>query len=140
MKKKVVKKERDPELRPNKLDTYIMQALNLAWWKFPARNDVKKEARVKLQDGLYKNGNAKYVYKFRCEACKELHDKVDVDHKVPKSDLKTGFTTLDDYCLRTFCETDGLQVLCKTCHSKKTSLEATERAAYRRERKENKGL
>lgn len=135
MKKKVVKRERDPEKRPNKLDNHIMQALNMAWWKWPARNDIKKEARVKLQDGNYKNGNPKYIYKFRCAACKDLHDKVDINHIEPRICIKSGFSTLDEWITRTFCDTSNLEALCRPCHTKLTSRDATLRAEHKRNAK-----
>lgn len=43
-----------------------------------------------------------------------------VDHIIPVVDPVTGFLSWDEVVERMFCEKDGLQVLCKACHDKKT--------------------
>jgi len=52
--------------------------------------------------------------------------EVQVDHinpVVPSS----GFTTWDDFINRLFCNEEQLQVLCKSCHAKKTKEENKQR-------------
>lgn len=68
---------------------------------------------------------------YRCFACKSLFPtkSVVVDHVSPVVDTMTGFVDWNTYVDRMFCEEDGLQVLCKTCHSEKTKRERTERKA-----------
>lgn len=56
---------------------------------------------------------------------------VAVDHINPVVCPEAGFTTWDDMIDRMFVEADGFQVLCKSCHDKKTGDE-------RKIRKENK--
>lgn len=56
-----------------------------------------------------------------------------VDHINPIIDPDVGFTTWDDCIERMFCETDNLQVLCKSCHDIKTKDE-NDRAKERRAR------
>jgi hypothetical protein len=54
-----------------------------------------------------------------------------VDHIDPVVSVEHGFEGWNVYIERMFCEADGYQVLCKTCHSIKTANE-------RKARKENR--
>jgi hypothetical protein len=47
---------------------------------------------------------------------------VSVDHLIGAGSLKT-FSDLAGFAERLFCEADGLQVLCKSCHQTKTNHE-----------------
>jgi hypothetical protein len=49
-----------------------------------------------------------------------------VDHIEPVGTLRT-FEDLPEFCRRLFVGIDKLQVLCKTCHNKKTLAETKER-------------
>lgn len=142
MVKKKVKSEvsvdGDTSKRPNSIDKMIMSFLNKLWYRWPARTQTKNKVRERILDGYYKNGNEKFIYKFRCEECKELQDKVEIDHIIPKIDVQTGFTTLDDFCARFFCDVSNLQALCSSCHSAKNKEEAGIRAIFRKERKNGK--
>lgn len=88
-------------------------------------NDVKKEARIDRG-------------KYRCAACnkavgptKVIKGKrvknIFVDHIDPVVDPKEGFTDWNTYVDRLFCEQDNLQLLCKSCHDKKSERERKER-------------
>ena len=46
-----------------------------------------------------------------------------VDHIDPVVDPKVGFVDWTTYIERMFVEEDGLQILCKECHDKKTRFE-----------------
>jgi 5-methylcytosine-specific restriction endonuclease McrA len=48
---------------------------------------------------------------------------VQVDHICPLIDPTVGFLSWDSVINNMFCEADNLQVLCKGCHSLKTSAE-----------------
>lgn len=50
-----------------------------------------------------------------------------VDHIEPVVNPETGFVSWDEYIERLFVEEDGLQVLCKECHDKKTKEEKERR-------------
>ena len=65
---------------------------------------------------------------YKCAECgKEFPAKdVQVDHIEPIVPL-SGFVSWDETIERMLCEKDGLQVLCLTCHSKK-SLEERKQA------------
>lgn len=51
-----------------------------------------------------------------------------VDHIKPVVDPNTGFTSWDDFIERLYCEKENLQVLCTTCHDRKTLKEKKLRA------------
>ena len=47
-------------------------------------------------------------------------NNIQVDHIDPVVDPAKGFENWHTYIERMFCEADGLQVLCRECHQKKT--------------------
>ena len=49
--------------------------------------------------------------------------EIQVDHKKPVVDPKIGFVDWNTYITRMFCKKSNLQVLCKSCHTKKTKKE-----------------
>lgn len=83
---------------------------------------------------------------YLCEGCKQevpattLEGRkrvknILVDHILPVVDPAVGFTTWDDYIERMFVELEGLQVLCKACHTEKTN---EERAIAKQRRADEK--
>ena len=76
---------------------------------------------------------------YRCADCGGEFPAKDVarDHVDPVVDPTKGFVGWDELIQRMFCEADGFQVLCKTCHKKKTDQEkqiAKERRKNEREK------
>jgi hypothetical protein len=49
--------------------------------------------------------------------------EVQADHINPVIDPTVGFVSWDSVIERMFCETDGFQILCKTCHTVKSNAE-----------------
>lgn len=84
------------------------------WWKPILK--AKLRARRK-----YNGVNKRQKYEYRCNKCKKwFPDKlVNVDHIKPVGTL-TCAQDLPQFVERLFCEEDNLQVLCSTCHDKKT--------------------
>lgn len=77
---------------------------------------------------------------YMCAICKGLFkDKeVQVDHRNPVVDIKDGWQGWDSYIDRLLCDVDELDVLCKTCHSVKSSHEVSMRKYFRdKKKKEN---
>jgi len=64
--------------------------------------------------------NKRLKWEFQCEACNGWYSRklVQVDHIVPCGTLKS-FADLSSFAERLFCESDGLRVLCVTCHEKR---------------------
>jgi 5-methylcytosine-specific restriction endonuclease McrA len=84
------------------------------WWK-PIQM-VKLKARRK-----YSGPNKRQKYEYKCNKCKKwFPDKqINVDHICPAGSLNSA-QDLPQFVERLFSEEDNLQVLCSTCHDKKT--------------------
>ena len=65
--------------------------------------------------------NKRLKWEYQCAVCENWFKREDVqaDHIVECGSLKS-FEDLPGFCERLFCEADGVQVLCKGCHHKKT--------------------
>jgi len=105
------------------LKAFIISTLRRASYRWPARNNAQKRARISR--GIYK-----------CELCgNEMKAKDTVkDHIHPVVDVTKGFTTWDDYINRMFCDESGFQVICSTCHTKKSDNERELRKLYRKKK------
>ena len=92
--------------------------------------EAKQRARAEKTEGLYLNGRQKVRVYYVCAHCKgyEKDKNIHVDHKVPIG--PQGYS-LDDWIRRAWCldsgGVDNLQVLCKSCHIKKTAKERASR-------------
>lgn len=102
---------------PTDLVKLAMGILNRwGWSRWPAKAETLKRARVARG-------------KYKCAHCGEIYGprEVEVDHKRPRIDPRTGFVSLDDYVARTFVSVNKLQVLCKPCHYLKSAQENRQR-------------
>ena len=84
------------------------------YWK-PISECKEKSRRA------YKGSNTRQKWEYKCNKCKKwFPDKrIVVDHITPAGELN-DFNDLSSFVKNLFCEVDGLQVLCKECHDKKT--------------------
>ena len=82
-----------------------------------------REAKV-LARRPYQGDNKRMKWEYQCAECKGWFKDGDtvVDHIIPAGSLK-GWEDIAAFCQRLFCSIDGLQVLCKECHAKKTEHE-----------------
>lgn len=87
------------------------------WWKPVAQ--AKQEAKRR-----YKGPNKRQMWEYQCNNCKNWYAEknVNVDHICPAGSLNSA-QDLPGFVERLFCEVDGLQCLCLTCHDVKTKLE-----------------
>ena len=94
---------------------FIRSALRSAFQKWGPKHEAKKLAKVAYNT---------YV----CAHCDKWYasKEIEVDHIEPAGSLKT-FDDLPGFVERMFCEADGFQVLCKTCHQVKTNEERKNR-------------
>jgi 5-methylcytosine-specific restriction endonuclease McrA len=69
----------------------------------------------------YKGPSKRQKYEYQCNKCKTwtTEKNINVDHIIPAGSLNTS-QDLPLFVERLFCEQDNLQVLCMTCHDKKT--------------------
>jgi 5-methylcytosine-specific restriction endonuclease McrA len=117
------------------IDQLVMQAvMRYVWPMFRSRKDALARASYYVTE---KHRRRRFWF---CEVCGERRleaaDRA-VDHIVPRMP-PTGYDNLSDWLARTLCEADGLQVICKKCHDKKSAEEAGQRAAERKKRKKKK--
>jgi len=89
-------------------------------WK--PRHDAIKRAFVRNGPNP-KTGRPCKLHK--CECCGELFAQGDLraDHRQPVVDPNVGFVSWDVFIDRMFCEADGYDAICETCHAKKTAQE-----------------
>jgi 5-methylcytosine-specific restriction endonuclease McrA len=84
------------------------------WWKPIAQAKAKAKRK-------YKGPNKRQKFEYQCAECLNWFPdkKINVDHIVPAGTLRCA-NDLPGFVERLFCEVDNLQVLCTTCHDKKT--------------------
>lgn len=72
----------------------------------------------------YEGPNKKQKYEYQCNHCKKWYaaKNVNVDHVVPAGELNCA-ADLPGFVERLFIEEHGLQVLCLSCHDKKSANE-----------------
>ena len=89
------------------------------WWK-PIGEAKQKAKRA------YKGRGNQRKWEYQCAVCLNwFADKeINVDHIIPAGTLRCA-NDLPGFVERLFCEVDNLQVLCSTCHNKKTQNEKT---------------
>ena len=102
-----------------------------AFWSF-IRSGLRQKSRwwkpiteCKLQaKRAYKGTNKRQKFEYQCASCSKWfpEKQINVDHIVPAGSLNCA-SDLPGFVERLFCEQDNLQVLCTSCHDKKTKLE-----------------
>ncbi len=112
------------------LRSFIINALRRAWGRSWAKRECLNRAKSECSDG------SRHRVHFLCATCGSYHyhKAIQVDHIIPVMGL-AGFDTWEGVIERMFCGPDSLQVLCKSCHKKKSAEEAGVRAKVKRERK-----
>lgn len=89
------------------------------WWKPISVCKIKARRP-------YKGPNKRLKFEYQCNVCNKWfpEKKVNVDHIVPAGSLNCA-EDLPGFVSRLFCEVEGLQVLCESCHKIKTDYEKT---------------
>lgn len=106
---------------PSRFHSFIKSALRAASRRWPPKYTCLNEAFVDKRINTKTGREGKH---YRCNACKGVFptSEVQVDHIEPAVPV-TGFTNWDEIINLMFCEKEGFQVLCKSCHQVKTSKE-----------------
>lgn len=83
---------------------------------------VRREVPKFNKDGSRAKKDA---VQYQCGACGEWTKStaISVDHISPVVSVEDGFTDWNNFIARLFCGPDNLQVICDTCHNKKTNAE-----------------
>lgn len=111
----------------------VLNHLRKLWSKWGPRTLALTKARVSY--GKYRCAHCKGE-NFKQPKSSDKANAVQVDHIIPVG----AFKSYDQYVERLFVPVSGLQVLCKPCHTIKTSAEATSRAKKRRKAKVKKDV
>jgi 5-methylcytosine-specific restriction endonuclease McrA len=72
----------------------------------------------------YKGPLKRQKFEYQCNICKNWFPEknINVDHIIPAGSLNCA-NDLPEFVERLFVEIEGLQLLCSTCHDKKTKQE-----------------
>jgi len=101
---------------------FITSALRAAFRKFPNKFAALKNAFVGKRINKKTGREAAH---YTCALCNKqfVAKDVQVDHIDPVVSPSQGFLNWDIYIERLYCALENLQVLCTTCHKKKTASE-----------------
>ena len=85
---------------------YVKASLRRTWGRSKQRQSALKSARISR--GLY-----------RCAHCKNVfrRKEIEVDHRIAVG----KFVSFDLFIERLFCDSSGLDVVCRGCHLVKTA-------------------
>ena len=101
---------------------YLIKILRKGSVAWSGRRDALRSARTKVWDGIYyKNGNKKHKYQWQCALCSNWflsEEEMEVDHIVEIGPFDGSW---DTYISKMYCQVSELQVLCVSCHAKKTA-------------------
>ena len=114
----------------SRFNSFIKSALRTASVRWPPRYETLAEAFV---DRRTNEKTGKLAKHFKCASCSSLFPQkdVEVNHKQSVVPVE-GFTSWDEVINRMFCEKDGLEVLCKTCHKQRTQEENQLRKQFKK--------
>ena len=109
-----------------RLRAFIFSTLRSGMRRYPPKYECLNKAKVGKQLNKASGRQAEH---YECKGCGEHFVKKDVqvDHRQPVVQPKTGFTDWNTYIPRLFCTVGNLQVLCKPCHKDKTQREKKRR-------------
>lgn len=107
----------------------IISQLRLLARQWRPKQMARKAVVVKVPNGVYKNGNTKFISKYPCVHCGDLFlaNETDVDHIDPVVSVEHGFVDFNTFIDRLYVEVDKYQILCKPCHKVKSKAENAER-------------
>lgn len=103
--------------------SFLRSGLRSCYGRYPVKFDVLKAAKRP-----YVGPDKRTKFEYQCAECKEWFKSsaVSVDHIIPAGALNS-FEDIAGFVERLFVGPEGLQVLCKTDHDRKTKTEREER-------------
>lgn len=109
-----------------KFKGWIISLLRRGTMRWPPRNECLSKAKTKKKINKKTNRLAQH---YKCNGCKKEFPlkEVVVDHIQPVVSCKEGFVDWNTYIDRMFCPITNFQVLCKGCHTIKSSEERAQR-------------
>lgn len=120
----MAKRKSNKKAKPVDLINFLRPKLRRISYQYPPRSEALKRSRV--ERGRYK-----------CASCEKIYrsTEINLDHIQPVVDPHTGWTDWNDFISRMFCDADGYQTLCITCHDAKTLKEREIRKMVNKEKK-----
>jgi hypothetical protein len=116
-----------------KFQSFIKSTLRKGSTRWPPKYEVLNASKRGKSINTATGRLAEHYECSNCHCCFPAKLVV-VDHISPVVPV-TGFVSWDDVITRMFCPAEGLQVLCKTCHSIKTKEENAQRKLYKNNNK-----
>ena len=106
-------------------NSFIKGALRAASVRWPPRYQCMHEAFI---ERAINPATGRLAKLYRCKKCEGAFPaaNMEVNHIIPVVPT-SGFDSWDGVVERLFCEKDGLEALCKTCHKKVTKEENQQR-------------
>ena len=104
-----------------RFSSFITSLLRSGSRRWAPISDTQKEARVSR--GVYECAECKQHVPASIKEGRKRVQNIYIDHIDPIVDPHKGFEGWDKYIERLFCERDNLQLLCRECHSMKSSQE-----------------
>lgn len=111
-------------------ESFIKSAIRAMSGRWPVKFDALKASRVGLKTNP-KTGRQAMHHKCACCGGEFPAKEVQVDHIDPIVPI-TGMDSWDNIIARALVEVEGMQVLCKPCHLKKTKEENDRRREYKK--------
>lgn len=105
---------------------FIISVLRAGTRRWPPKHNVKNAAKTEKK---INPATGRLAQHYQCKLCKKEYTStnVEVDHIQPVVDPDKGFIDWNSYIERLFCDEEGLQVLCTSCHDKKSKKETKRR-------------
>lgn len=102
-----------------------------------SRSELRREAlKTSIVSGHVDTSRKRVKTWCKCAECGELDavSNMECDHRIPIIQLSKTLTdySWDDIVNRVWCDPSNLQIICVTCHRKKTLGEQQQRRAYKK--------
>lgn len=119
------------EWTKGRLRSFITSTLRAGFRKFPDKYKALNKAKRGKKLNKATNRLAEH---YLCNSCKQefVLKNINVDHINPVVDPKVGFIDWNTFIDRLFCGVENLQILCSSCHDRKTKKETSVRTTIRK--------
>lgn len=114
------------EWTPARKKAFIVSVLRSGTQRYPPKYQTLNEAKTEKKTNQKSGRLAQH---FQCASCGNDFPakEVQCDHISPVVDPKVGFVSWDVYIERLYCNKENFQILCKGCHTKKSTKEKSAR-------------
>lgn len=118
----------------SRYNSFVKSALRSASVRWPPRYTVLNEAFV---ERAINPATGRLAKLYQCNRCRGLFPQANIDiNHIEAVVPTTGFDSWDGVIERMFCEKEGLEALCKSCHKEVTKEENTTRKENKKNAKE----